>query len=119
MGMFDSMKDMMNMAKAAPGMAQAAQAQAAQHQQGLDPNVDMSGPQWEAIEGVTLDQYAEIAGKMAKQGVMGPEAVGTFAEQHGVPAGKWQAVQNGWTQRMGQHVDVRNRFGMLYSQFSM
>ena len=46
----------------------------------------MSGPEWEPIEGITLDQCAEISGKMAKSGVMGPDAVNAFAEQHGVPA---------------------------------
>lgn len=118
MGLFDGIKNMFGMVKNAQNLAAEAQQQAAHYQQGLGPDVDMSGPQWEPIQGVTLDQYAEISGKLAKNGVMGPEAVGAFAEQHGVPAGQWQAVQNGWTQRMSQHVDVRNRFGMLYQQFS-
>lgn len=120
MGFFDGFKQLFGMAKAAPQMVADAQKMgamyAAQAQAGLGPNVDTSGPQWAPIEGVTLDRYAEIAGKMGKSGVMGPEAVNAFAESHGVPTGQWQVVQNGWTQRMSQHTDVRNRFGTLYSQ---
>ena len=115
MGFLDSIKALFGMPAQAAEASRVAQQQVAEVQQGLGA-VDMSQPQWEPIEGITLDQYAEISGKMAKAGVMGPEAVNSFVEGMGVPEGKWQIVQNGWTQRMSTNRDVMNRYGMLYSQ---
>ena len=79
--------------------------------------VDLTNPMWEPIHGIDVDKYAEISAGLAKHSVAGPEAVGKFAEQNGVPAGKWQEVQLGWTQRMQQHEPVRLRYGNLYSKF--
>lgn len=77
----------------------------------------MEGPQWEPIHGVTLDQYAEISGKLFTEGVVGPEAVQALAEQHGVPPGKWQEVQIGWTQRTAKYPDVGARFSQLQQNY--
>lgn len=117
MGLFDSIKQMLGMKDTMMQAKAVADHHAAAAQQGLGENVDMSGPQWQPIEGITLDKHAEIMGKLAKEGVMGVEAVNQFAEQHGVPPGKWNEVQQGWTARMSQNTDVRNRFGVLYNQF--
>lgn len=79
--------------------------------------VDLNNPMWAPIHGIDVDKYAEISAGLAKHSVMGPENVGEFAEQNGVPGGKWQEVQLGWTQRMQQHEPVRVRYGNLYSKF--
>lgn len=101
MGFFDNIKK----------AGQAAQAA----QDGLDDNVDRSGPEWEPIEGITIEKYAEISAAMQKDGIMGVDAVNAHAEKLGVPPGKWNEVQLGWTNRMQTNANVRNRYGMLYS----
>ena len=117
MGFFGMFKQLFGVKRTVMEAKAAQEHWAAQSQQGLDGNVDMSQPQWEPIQGITLDKYAEIMAKIAKSGVVGPEAVFKFAESMGVPEGQWGAIQAGWQARMGQHADVRNRFGVLYNQF--
>jgi hypothetical protein len=120
MGFFDQIKQLFGMVKAAPEMVNQAEGMGAHYQQQAQAGlgeIDLSQPQWESIEGVTLDKYAEISGRLQKEAVAGVEEVNAFAEKHGVPAGKWQPIQIGWTKRMGQHMDVRNRFGHIMSQY--
>jgi hypothetical protein len=115
------MKDFGDMMKGANEMTKAAQEQQAAAQKAqaeANQPVDLNDPMWVPIEGVTVDKYAEITALMLKKGIMGVEQVNAFAESMGVPSGKWQVVQNGWVQRMGQHMAVRTRYGNLYNEYS-
>lgn len=116
MGLFKDAKNMMSQAGAITAQAQQMQAAALAQQQAAAAPVDLADPMWAPIEGVSLDQYAKISAGLVRDGVTGIEAVEAYAESHGVPAGKWQAVQTGWVARMGQHMEVRTRYGNLYSQ---
>jgi len=115
MGLF---KDLKGTAAAGQAAAQAAQQMAEQHQHAMNAPVDLNDPKWAPIEGVDCDTYARISAGLLKDGVMGVEAVSAYAEANGVPPGQWITVQQGWTQRMAQHMEVRTRYGLLYSHLS-
>lgn len=115
MGMF---KDLRSTMAAGKDAAEAAQAMAQAQQQALQAQVDPNDPMWAPIEGIDCDTYARISAGLLKDGVAGIEAVNAYAESHGVPPGRWNEVQQGWTHRMAQHMPVRTRFGTLYSQLS-
>jgi hypothetical protein len=117
MGLLKNFKDMMDGAKDLTKQAQEYQQQAMKDQQAASQPVDLNDPMWAPIEGVTLDKYAEISAGLMKNTVMGIENVNKYAEALGVPEGAWQAVQNGWTARMGANMPVRTRFGNLYNEF--
>jgi hypothetical protein len=117
MGLFKDFKGMMDSAKDLTKQAQELQQQAQADQQAASGPVDLNDPMWAPIEGVTLDKYAEISAGLMKNMVMGIENVNKYAESLGVPSGAWQAVQNGWTARMGAHMPVRTRFGNIYNAF--
>lgn len=115
-GLFKDMKNMVNQAGAITAQAQQMQQAAMAQQAAANAPVDLNDPMWAPIEGVSLDQYAKISAGLVRDGVAGIEAVEAYAESHGVPSGKWQAVQTGWVARMGQHMEVRTRYGNLYAQ---
>lgn len=117
MGFFKDMKNMMNSANTMVNQAQTMQNQAMAAQQAATQPYNPADPAFAPIEGISLDLYAEISAGLLKNGVMGPENVATFAESKGVPAGKWQEVQNGWVARMGQNPSVMNRYGHIYNGF--
>jgi hypothetical protein len=117
MGLFKNFKDMMDGAKDLTKQASEYQEQAMKDQQAATQPVDLNDPMWAPIESVTLDKYAEISAGLMKNTIMGLENVNKYAEEKGVPAGAWQAVQNGWVARMGANMPVRTRFGNLYNEF--
>lgn len=112
MGLFKSLKNMQGMVEDAKGMQADANAMIA----AANAPVAADDPAFEPIEGVSLDQYAKITAALAKQNLAGIEQVEAWVETQGVPAGAWQTVQNGWVQRMSANAQVRNRYGVLYSQ---
>jgi hypothetical protein len=113
MGFFKTIKNANRMAAQGMKMKEHYEGQAAAANQ----PVDLNDPKWAPIHGVDVDKYAEISAGLQKHSVAGPENVAKFAEEQGVPEGKWQEVQVGWTQRMQQHEPVRLRYGNLYSKF--
>ena len=117
MGLFKDFKGMMDSAGELTKQAQEMQQQAMKAQQEANQPVDLNDPMWAPIEGINVDKYAEITAGLMKNGVMGIENVNKYAEERGVPSGAWQAVQNGWVARMGQHMAVRTRYGNLYNEF--
>jgi hypothetical protein len=80
---------------------------------------DTSDPAFAPIEGVDCDTYARVMGGLGRNMVMGPENVEKYATENGVPQGKWQEVQLGWTGRMQQYPQVMQRIGVLMSQATM
>jgi hypothetical protein len=112
MGLFKSMKNTKGM------IADAQQMQADANAMIDDANqpVNEDDPAFEPIEGISLDQYARITAALAQQNLAGIDQVEAWVETQGIQPGTWQAVQNGWVQRMSGNAQVRNRYGVLYSQ---
>lgn len=77
--------------------------------------VDASDPKWEPIRGITLDRYAELSVYLAKNNIFITDEINEFVEANGVPKGAWMDVLNGWSVRIGQDVDVRIRYGVIYA----
>jgi hypothetical protein len=119
MGIF---KDIKNTVNTAGNMAaQASQISAQQMQMangaGAAP-ADFTDPVWAPIEGISIDKYAQLSAGLAKRG-FGIADAKQFVESQGVTAGTWEAVVNGWNQRMGSNPAVMQRYGQLYSSASV
>jgi hypothetical protein len=136
MGMMKRMKDMRDMANAAPGMiaqaqqmgAQAqemaaAQQQAAQarmaamqaQQQGgfAAPGAAPAGPDFEPISGVSLEQFAAISKGVAAYNYDASKLVEVAASK-GVDAASWETAHVGWNDRIKANPAVAQRFNLLY-----
>ena len=79
---------------------------------GDDPH-DESEPGFAPIEGIGLEQYADLAVGMQGMDETGMRA---YAEANGVKAGTWDAVRNGWNERFNTMPPVTLRWGQLYRQ---
>ena len=77
-------------------------------------SVDENDPIWDAIEGVTLEQYAAVTKGAAGQGITDEAGVLAHAEEHGIAADAFQTAMNGWNDRMKQSMAVGQRFNKLY-----
>ena len=131
MGLFKSMKDMKNTVAAAPDMIEQAQklganaqamaaqqqaaaaAQMAQQQAAMAPG-DATGPDFEPVEGVSLELYAEISKGLAAYNYdqsMAPMIAG----EKGVSPDAWQAAVDTWNARMKSNPAVGQRFNALYT----
>ena len=131
MGLFKSMKDMKNTVAAAPDMidqaqklganaqAMAAQQQAAAaaqmaQQQAAASAGDATGPDFEPVEGVSLELYAEISKGLAAYNYdqsMAPMIAG----EKGVSPDAWQTAVDTWNARMKSNPAVGQRFNALYT----
>lgn len=65
----------------------------------------------EPIEGVTLETFTKAA--VAMHGAP-PETWDAIAERFGIPAGRYQAIGEAWTARMGTDMALVNRYNELY-----
>lgn len=74
-------------------------------------------PAFAPIEGVDLESYAKATATIAKAGASTKEEAAKVAEGAGIPAGKWQAVSDGWVARMKDSMAVRTEFGNLYMKY--
>jgi len=134
MGMMKRMKDMRDMTNAAPGMiaqaqqlgAQAqqmaaaqqaaAQAQMAQAQMGggfAQPGAAPTGPDFEPISGVSLEQFAAISKGVAAYNYDQSKLVEVAASK-GVDAASWEDASRGWNDRIKANPAVAQRFNLLY-----
>ena len=123
MGLFKDAKNAMGamagMADAAAQNQAAAQANVAGLQAGLtEDSFDPNDPAFAPIEGVDLDGYAKAVAAITKSGAADEAGAEKAAEAAGIPAGKWQAVSDGWVQRMRESRAVMNRYGVIYQQHS-
>jgi hypothetical protein len=107
-------KDMKAMIDGAQQMQADAMAMMQQANQPIDPD----DPAFAPIEGVTIDRYAEVTAALARQNLAGLDQIEAWLETQGVARGTWESVQHGWVQRMAANVQVRNRYGVLYSQYA-
>jgi hypothetical protein len=129
MGMFKQLKDMKQMVEAAPGMIQQAQELGAQAQQmaaaqqaaaqaqmaqmtgaaGAPP----TGPDFEPIAGVTLEQYTTIAKALVAVHNDQSQVAG-IASAHGVSPADWETASSAWASRIQANPAVGLRFNQLY-----
>ncbi len=79
--------------------------------------VDQSDPKWKPIHGISLDKFAELSAILVKHNITDIDKVNEFVESEGVPMGQWEYVVDGWTKRMGSHVELKTRYSTIYSQF--
>jgi hypothetical protein len=137
MGMFKQLKDMKDMVNAAPGMisqaqemgeqarqmgAQAQQMAAAQQAaaqaqmqaaMGTAPGAVPSGPDFEPISGVSLEQYVAVSKGIAAFNYDQSKLVDVAAAQ-GISASDWDTASRGWADRMKANPAVGQRFNALY-----
>ncbi len=136
MGMMKRMKDMRDMVNAAPDMVAqaqqlgaqaqqmaaaqqaAAQAQmaAAQAQMGGgfgQPGAAPSGPDFDPIAGVSLEQFAAISKGVAAYNHDQSKLV-EVAVSKGVDAAVWEDASRGWNDRIKANPAVAQRFNLLY-----
>jgi len=79
---------------------------------GDDPH-DESDPGFAPIEGIGLEQYADLA--VGMQG-MDEDGMRAYAEANGVKPGTWETVRDGWNERFNTMPPVTLRWGQLYRQ---
>lgn len=138
MGMMKRMKDMRDMVNAAPGMIQqaqemgaqaqqmaaaqqaaaqaqlaAAQAQTAQGGGFAQPGAAPTGPDFEPIAGVSLEQFAAISKGVAAYNYDQSKLVEVAASK-GVDAASWESAHQGWNDRIKANPAVAQRFNVLY-----
>jgi len=130
MGMLKRMKDMKDMVEAAPGMVQQAQQLGAQAQQMamaqqaavqaqmaqagmMQPGVAPTGPDFEPIAGVTLEQFAAIS-KGAAAFNYDASKLPEIAATHGISSFNWEDASRGWNDRIKANPAVGQRFNQLY-----
>lgn len=77
-------------------------------------SVDVDDPIWDPIEGVSLEQYAQITKGAADQGISDEAGVLAYAQQQGVAQADFQTAMAGWNERMKQSMAVGQRFNAVY-----
>jgi hypothetical protein len=126
MGFLKQMKDLKNTVHEAPGMiAQArelgdqAQAYAAAQQQmvgGLGAAgaaASVSAADLEAIDGISLERYAQLAKSVGTRKLQGAE-LDAFLASNGHTTAAWQAAYDGWNARMKSNMGLSTQYGLLY-----
>lgn len=133
MGMFKQFKDAKKAMEAAPdliqqGMQMGAQAQemaaaqqAALQQQALAAQQATagatagaaSGPDFEPIAGVSLEQFAAVCRELASHGYDQSKAAGIAAEK-GIDGASWQQALDGWNERVKANPAVAQQFNAHY-----
>ncbi|GAA3528742.1 hypothetical protein [Nocardioides daeguensis] len=137
MGLFSKAKDAMGAAQQAAQQAgQQAQAAAAQQQAGQQPgqqpgyvHVEGAGPVdpaafggpstrsvaeddpiWEPINGISLQDYADLSREAQARGVTDEAGMIALAQERGLTAADTKAALDGWIARMGQSQAVGQQF---------
>jgi hypothetical protein len=135
MGIFKQMKDMKDMVNAAPGLVEQAQQMGAQAQQmaaaqqaaaqarmaqfgGAQPGAfgqqaAPTGPDFEPIDGVTLEQFAAVGKAVAAYNYDGTK-LPQIAASKGIPAQAWESASRGWNDRLMANPAVAQRYNQLY-----
>jgi len=128
--MMKKFKDMKDMANAAPGMvaqarqigaqaqqmaaAQQAALQAQQAQAGGQGAV-AAGPDYDPIDGVSLEQFAAVSKGVAAYNYDQTKLAGIAASK-GIPAYAWESAHLGWNDRIRRNPAVAQRFNQLYRE---
>jgi hypothetical protein len=93
--------------------AERQQAQAAMQQEYEAKLHDRSGPDFEPIAGISIEQYGEIL-RAIEATPDGPSKMVAIAEQHGVAPGTWDEVSNGWIGRSQRNLAVATAMNESY-----
>jgi len=141
MGMMKRMKDMKDMVHAAPDMIAQAQQLGAQAQQmaaaqqaaaqaqygaqmqmgqfgglpGTQPGIDPTGPDFDPIAGVSLEEYAAVSKGVAAYNYDATK-LPEIAASRGIPAESWDEASTGWNARVHANPVVAKRFNQLYRE---
>ena len=118
MGFFDKAKE-----KAREAAAAAQQGMVHVHGAGpIDPtafggpstrSVAVDDPIWEPINGISLQDYADLARAAQARGVTDEAGMITLAGERGWDPAHTKAALDGWVQRMGQSMAVGRQFRKL------
>ena len=142
MGIFKQMKDMKDMVNSAPGLVEQAQQMGAQAQQmaaaqqaaaqarmaqyggaqpgafgqqagGFGQQAGPAGPDFEPIDGVSLEQFAAV-GKAVAAYNYDSSRLPEIAASKGIPAAAWESASRGWNDRLLANPAVAQRYNQLY-----
>ncbi|HEY2804199.1 MAG TPA: hypothetical protein VGJ67_09830 [Actinomycetota bacterium] len=125
MGLFKQIKDMKQTVAAAPEMVEQAQQMAANAQQmqaqqaaaaqqaSQQEAAGATGPDYEPISGVSLEQFAEVSKGLAEVNYDQSQAP-AIAATKGISGESWQAAVDGWNARIKANPAVAKRFNALY-----
>jgi hypothetical protein len=72
-----------------------------------------AGPDFEPIDGVTLEQFAAVGKAVAAYNYDG-NRLPEIAASHGIPADAWATASQGWNNRMMANPAVAQRYNQLY-----
>jgi hypothetical protein len=126
MGLFDKAKKAAQQAQQA--LAQQAEQQQSDgmvHVQGAGPidtahfggpstkSVAADDPIWQPINGISLQDYAELAREAQARGINDEAGMITLAQERGWSPSDTKAALDGWVQRMGQSMAVGQQFRKL------
>ncbi len=68
----------------------------------------------EAVEGVTIEQWALVEADLARSRVKPADHDRWVSEHHGIPAGRWSAIKQQWEARQMSDWRVGTAFGAAY-----
>jgi hypothetical protein len=104
------------------GLFDKAKKAAQQAQQAIDPAV-LGGPStrsvagddpiWQPINGISLQDYAELAREAQARGINDEAGMITLAEERGWTPANTKAALDGWVQRMRESMAVGQQFRKL------
>ena len=123
MGLFDKAKKAAQQAQQALAQSGQPQGDGRVHVQGAGGMIDpsfMGGPStrsvagddpiWQPINGISLQDYAEIAREAQARGVTDEAGMIAIAQERGLNPADTKAALDGWVQRMGQSMAVGQQF---------
>jgi len=70
-------------------------------------------PIWQPVNGISLQDYAEIAREAQARGVTDEAGMIAIAQERGLNPADTKAALDGWVQRMGQSMAVGQQFRKL------
>lgn len=121
MGLFNKAKQAAQQAQQSLGQ----QGQGMLHAQGagpIDPAI-MGGPSirsvaaddpiWQPINGISLQDYADLAREAQRRGINDEAGMITLAQERGWNPADTKAALDGWVHRMGQSMAVGQQFRKL------
>jgi hypothetical protein len=123
MGLFDKAKKAAQQAQQAFAAPQ--QGDGMVHVQGAGPidpsilggpstrSVAQDDPIWQPINGISLQDYAELARDAQARGVTDEAGMIAIAQEKGLNPADTKAALDGWVQRMGQSMAVGQQFRKL------
>jgi hypothetical protein len=122
MGLFDKAKKAAQQAQEAFAQQAAPQQGGQVHVQGAGPidtahfggpstrSVAADDPIWQPINGISLQDYAELAREAQARGINDEAGMITLAQERGWNPADTKAALDGWVQRMGQSMAVGQQF---------